>query len=297
MTIHQARADGVAGTEAVRRSRSTLFLLAALVIAALVALASLLGLFAPWPYQQETENWTLQARGQDIGNLVAVVVLVGSAIGMRSGSPRAGALWTGTLLYLLYAYIVYAFAVHFSRLFLVYVAVLGLVVYTLIGTLRSAIVPLPNGHERSRRIAAWVLIGTGALFGGLWLSELIPATVTGQAPKSLEVAGLIVNPIHVIDLAVVLPGMITIGALTLRGDGTGRSLAAPALVFSVLMGSSIVAAMVLIVASGDASGLVPMVAVVVLVAVSLGAAIAYGRGLDDRQGQAGPAARGRGRTP
>jgi hypothetical protein len=281
MTLQDAQTANVQSTS----SGSGSLLIASVAVAILVTVASLLGLLAQWPYQDETENWALQARGQDIGNLVAVVVLVISAIGLRAGSRRAGAVWAGALFYLLYAYIVYAFAVHFGRLFLVYVAVLGLVVYTLIGALRSRVLVSPIGHERARRVAAWVLIATGSLFALLWLSEVIPATLTGQAPQSLEVAGLIVNPIHAIDLAVVLPGMIIVGALTLRSDRTGTRLAVPVLVFSALMGSSIVAAMVLITASGDTSGLVPLVAVVVVVAASLGAAIAYARGLEKAHGQ------------
>jgi uncharacterized Tic20 family protein len=259
-----------------RRRRSWL-VVASVGIAALVTLASLLGLFASWPYRQETENWVLQARGQDMGNLVAAVVLVVSVIRMRAGSSWAAQLWMGTLFYLLYAYVVYAFAVHFDRLFLVYVAVLGLVFYSLIAAL-----PISGRHSvgrtgRGRLFAAWVLIGTGALFALLWLSELIPATATGQPPASLEVAGLIVNPIHVVDLSVVLPGMIVIGVLGLRGSETGLALTLPALVFSVLMGSSIIAAMVLIVASGDTSGLAPLVMVAVVVGASLAAAIACTR--------------------
>ncbi|MFC0682785.1 hypothetical protein ACFFGH_33555 [Lysobacter korlensis] len=257
--------------------RQTLFVVSSLGIAALVTLASTLGLLASWPYREETENWVLQARGQDIGNLVAVVVLVVSAIRMVAGSSRAAQLWTGTLLYILYAYIVYAFAVHFSRLFLIYVAVLGLVFYTLLAALPMRGDPSANRRGPARLFGAWVLIGTGALFALLWLSELIPATVTGQAPQSLEVAGLIVNPIHVIDLAVVLPGMITIGVLALRGNETGRTLAVPALVFSVLMGSSIIAAMALILATGDTSALVPMGMVGAVVAASLAAVIANTR--------------------
>ncbi|TFC82741.1 hypothetical protein E3T23_03760 [Cryobacterium cheniae] len=257
------------------RSRGTLLVVASFVISALVTFASLLGLFAFWPYQLETENWVLQARGQDIGNLIAVVLLVVSAIRMRAGSPRAAQLWMGTLLYLLYAYLVYAFAVHFSRLFLVYVAILGLVCYTLIYALHKGEHRSVAPRAAARVFAAWVLIGTGAVFALLWLSELIPATVTGQAPLSLEVAGLIVNPVHVIDLSVVLPGLIIIGVLALRGNETGLVRVVPALVFSVLMGLSIIAAMALIIATGDTSGLVPMVIVAVVVGASLAAAITY----------------------
>lgn len=257
--------------------RTGLPVAASFVIAALVAVASLLGLFARWPYQYETENWVVQAWGQDIGNLVAVVVLVISAVRMGAGSVQAAQVWMGALLYFLYAYIVYAFAVHFGRLFLVYVAILGLVAYTLIVALRQGEPPSAYPNGRARLFAAWTLIATGALFALLWLSELIPATVTGQAPPNLAVAGLIVNPIHVIDLSVVLPGMIVIGVLALRGQETGLGLTLPALGFSVLMGSSILAAMVLTVATGDASGLVPLAVVAVVVAASLAAAIAYGR--------------------
>jgi hypothetical protein len=259
--------------------QGTSLLVASLGIAVLVTLASMLGLLASWPYKEETENWVLQARGQDLGNLVAVIALIVSAIRMRTGSLRATQLWVGSLLYLLYAYMVYSFAVHFGRLSLVYVAILGLVFYTLIAALPTSARPSAYPPGNVRVFAAWVLISTGVLFALLWLSELIPATVSGQAPPSQKIAGLIVNPIHVIDLSVVLPGMIIIGILALRGDQTGLFLTVPALVFSVLMGSSIIAAMILIVISGDTSGLPPMVMVSVVVGTSLAAAIAYGRRL------------------
>ena len=71
--------------------------------------------------------------------------------------------------------------------------------------------------------------------------------------------------------------MIIIGILALRGDRTALFLTVPALVFSVLMGSSIIAAMTLIIMSGDTSGLVPMVMVFVVVGTSLAAAIVEGR--------------------
>jgi hypothetical protein len=252
-----------------------MLLMASVVVAALVVITSLLGLLAPWPYQQETENWAMQARGQDLGNLIAVVVLVASAIRMNAGSSRAGQLWMGTLLYLLYAYVVYAFAVHFSRLFIVYVAVLGLVFYTVIAGLR--LLREQPAARRPRLFAAWVLIGIGGLFALLWLSELLPATLSGEPPRSLGVAGLVVNPIHVIDLSVVLPGMIVVGLLALRSHPTGLALIIPALVFSVLMGLSIIAAMVLIVAAGDRSGLGPMAMVAVVVGASAAAATVYAR--------------------
>lgn len=84
------------------------------LIALLVVTCSIAGLVDPRVYAQETQNWVLQAKGQDIGNLLAVLVLVITAVRYRSGSARAGLVWLGTLLYLVYAFTVYAMAVHLN---------------------------------------------------------------------------------------------------------------------------------------------------------------------------------------
>lgn len=239
------------------------------MISILVTVASVSGLLLPWAYVQETANWALQAQGQDVGNLLAVVALMASAVRFRAGSFRAGLLWLGTLLYLIYAYIVYAMAVHLNALFLVYVAVLGLSAYAVAftaPTLISRETSFPDGGRRT--FAAWTMIGTGALFALLWLSDLVPALLTGQVPASLAEAGLWVNPIHVIDLAVVLPGFILAGVAALQGRRHGLFWLAPWLAFSVLMGASIVAAMLLIAAAGYPGTLPPTVMVSIVVAAS-----------------------------
>jgi hypothetical protein len=221
----------------------------------------------------ETTNWATQARGQDIGNVLAVVTLLLSAQRYRNGSQRAGLVWLGTLLYLVYAYVVYAMAVHFNQLFLVYVAALGLSSYAAMFALsRLRVVDGAFPAYGARRLAGYTSIGIGVLFGVLWLSELIPATLSGQVPQSVTDAGLWVNPIHVIDLAVLLPALVIAGVLTLRGQSTGEFWVGPLLVFSVLMGTSIVAAMILMRAQGFGDTVPPLVMVSVVVLASLIAA-------------------------
>lgn len=246
------------------------------VLSLLVVVASVAGLADPRVYGQETENWATQAKGQDLGNLLAVAVLVGAALRYRQGSQRAALVWLGTLLYLVYAFVVYAVAVHLNYLFLVYVAVLGLsawgVIFT-VGPIRSAGVLHRQGRRRT--VAAWVLIATGVMFAGLWLSELVPALLTGTVPASVTDAGLWVNPIHVIDLSMVLPGFIICGTAALHGREHGLFWLVPWLVFSVLMGSSIVAAMVLTTVAGAGGTLAPTVVVSVVVAASLVAVLRY----------------------
>jgi hypothetical protein len=68
----------------------------------LVATASVLGLVDQGVYDEETQNWATQARGQDIGNLVAVLTLLLSGFGHHEGSHRAGRVWLGALLYMIY---------------------------------------------------------------------------------------------------------------------------------------------------------------------------------------------------
>jgi hypothetical protein len=245
-------------------------------ISALVLTASLWGLLSPQAYQEETANWAAQGRGQDVGNLLAVLVLLLSGYWYRRGSHRAGLVWLGTLLYLAYAYVVYSMAVHFNELFLVYVAVLGLSAYAAmfsLPALRAADATYPP--PRARTLAGCTSIGIGVLFGALWLGELLPATVAGDVPTSVVEAGLWVNPVHVIDLALLLPAMVIAGISTLQRRAAGQFWVAPLLVFSVLMGTSIVAAMVLMSVAGLGGALAPAVMVSIVVLVSAAAAWRY----------------------
>lgn len=255
------------------------------LIAILVVVSSVSGLVDPRVYALETENWALQASGQDLGNLLAVIVLAVAGYRFSLGSTRAGLVWLGTLLYLVYAFVVYAVAVHLNHLFLVYVAVLGLSSWALllqVGVLRAAEVRHPGGS--TTKAAAYVLGVTGVLFAGLWLSELVPALVGGTVPASLTEAGLWVNPIHVIDLSLVLPAFVVTAAAALRNRETGLFWLGPWLVFSVLMGSSIVAAMGLMMLAGTEGTLPAAVAVSLVVVASLAAALAYLRSWPRRRG-------------
>ena len=60
-----------------------------------------------------------------------------------------------------------------------------------------------------------------------------------RAPPSLAEAGLPTNPVHVLDLAIVLPAMIVTGVLLRRRRPLGLLLAPVLLVFAVAMGVAI----------------------------------------------------------
>ena len=87
--------------------------------------------------------------------------------------------------------------------------------------------------------AGYFLIAIAVLFGAAWLSEIVPAIIGGTLPKSVVEAGTPTNPVHVIDLSVILPLHFLAGLALVRGRSFGSMLAAIVLGFGVLMAMSI----------------------------------------------------------
>jgi len=91
------------------------------------------GIFVSSTYARYTSNLASQARAQDLVDIIAVAMLLVATYFMNKRSMRGFQLWAGGLLFLIYAFVIYAFAAPFNDLFLLYVAILGLIVYTFIG--------------------------------------------------------------------------------------------------------------------------------------------------------------------
>ena len=216
-----------------------------MLAALLAACTSLAGILWPGAYARETAAWAVQGVGQDLANLPVVAVLLWSAASLLGrGSPAALSVWLGCLVYLVYAFALYAFAVHFTALFLGYVAVLGCSFHALVSALAGldlAAATAPLRDHPQRKVAGLLLIGTGALFALLWLAEDVPHVLANTPPPSLAETALWTNPVHVLDLAFVLPAMIAVGVLARRQHPWGLFLAAPLLVFAVAMGVAILA--------------------------------------------------------
>jgi len=100
--------------------------------AILTAIATAAGLFWP-PLYRDAPYWTEQARGIDLATLfLAVPILVVSLWLVRQGLAPAGAAAIGVLLYLVYNYVIYSISVAMNRLAFVYIAILGLCIWSLI---------------------------------------------------------------------------------------------------------------------------------------------------------------------
>ena len=252
---------------------------ASFAIATLMAIAALGGILSPSTYAQESASWAAQGIGQDWVSLLAAVpaLVIAAALTLR-GSRRAPLLLGGALLYTAYSFVLYAFAVHFNWLFLVYCAVLGLSVFALAYLVAGLVAGAAVSAPRDRlpvRTTAGTLFAISGVFGLLWLSEILPALARGGAPAALAEAGLTTNPVHVLDLSLLLPALAVAGASLLRGERLGLVLAPIALGFSVLMALAIGGMILVMRLRGLAVDLAPSAAMGVIAAGCAGVLIAY----------------------
>jgi len=211
-----------------------------LVLATAVAAVSIFGIVLPSTYARETPAWAAQAVGQDWFDLLVAVPWLALASRRATGAGRL--LLAGGVLYAVYELVIYAFGVHFNALFLLYCGALGLALLTLlllaVSLLRQPPPAWPTSGAPVRTVAG-LLFGTGALFAFLWLAEILPAMARGETPASVTAAALPTNPVHVMDLAIILPAHVAAAALLLQRRPTGEMLATILLAFGLLMSASI----------------------------------------------------------
>lgn len=246
--------------------------LLSLPLAALLFLAALGGIVLPGVYSRETALWTAQGVGQDWVDLVVVApALIVSALGAIRGSRFMRLLLGGVLVYAAYSLVLYAFAVHFNTLFLLYTFGLGLAFY--------AIVALVVGFHREdtaswfserapARLAGGFAVLLGVMFYLLWLREIVPALVNRRMPESAQAAGLITNPVHVLDLGIVLPAFILGGIALWRRRPLGYWLTPVMLAFGIVMDLALMAMVVSMAARKLSDGGPPLLVLALMTLVT-----------------------------
>lgn len=211
------------------------------ILAVLFAIAgNIIALLVPRIYADLTPVFFPQAIAQDIASLVIVspAWLILSILALR-GSFRAYLLWLGVLIFTVYNYVIYTFSVTFGPLFLLWVAVLGLSLYSLIGGVAAAdhkIIEASYNNQRAVTFVAWFLIVVAILFGLLWLSEDIPALLSGNTPQSVIDMAVPTNPVHILDLGFFLPAVIVTAGMLMKRKPLAYTLAPAFIVFLVLTG-------------------------------------------------------------
>ena len=219
--------------------KETTILVFSLPLALLVIGVSCIGWLTPDFYSRESMNWQAQSIGQDLIDLSVIIpVLLISAAMAYAGNRLAWMIWAGVNVYLVYTFAIYAFDVHFNSVFLFYCLCLGLAFYSVIYFFYTEWLNPGNAITIQRplsKIIGVYFIVTAALFYGLWLSDVLTAMFYNEPAASLKDINLPTNPVHVIDLSVILPALAITGILILKRHHLGFLLAPVMLSFILLM--------------------------------------------------------------
>jgi hypothetical protein len=212
--------------------------------------ASWMGIFNEQMYQRELPSMAAQGAGQDVVNLfVGGPVLLLALIFMNRGSKTASWVFAGMVFYYLYSYVIYTFGIRHNVLFLVYCATLALSTYLFIFWVyfnsgldtHSWFSKAPPG-----KATALFVLAIAALFYLIWLKDIVPPLLKGEAPEFVIQNNYAPNPIHAIDLSFALPGLIVCAILLLKKHKLGYLLVPVVLVFIIILTLALIGMMVMV---------------------------------------------------
>jgi hypothetical protein len=258
---------------------------ASLLTALLLGAASLAGLAGDPAGLYGTGSPLVQvSRGGDTANLLlGLPVLLGSMWLSSRGSLGGLLLWPGALFYVLYTDALYLVGAPFNALFLVYVALVTLSGWTLVGLV--ACVDLDGAR---RRLAAAPARGVGAALVVIALLAYAGLTANTLAALGGPAAAAGMRPQWIVDDALGTPALLLGGVLLWRRTSLGHVVAAGLLLVSGLNGLAFAVSAVL---DGQLSGraVEPAVIVVHLVigAISLALLAFFQRRAIGRQAAGG----------
>jgi len=233
----------------------------------LAAVAALSGLGISGLYV-DAPNWVQQARGTDLATLFLAVPVLAVGLWTATRGSRAGQLAVvAGLLYLVYNYAIFAFSVAMNPLTAAHIAIFGLALWSLVIAGRNAADGAEPVTERlNRRVAGGLLVGTGAMFGLLWLGQIATTSTTGVLPPDLVKAGVSSNPVYALDLAFFLPLCVVAGVGLIRRNAAA-GFAFPMLIWVTLMGAGVAGGFLMMAMAGDTIAL-PVVGLVTVLSVA-----------------------------
>ncbi len=205
------------------------------VTALLAAFASLAGILRPRLYLPFTPETLLPgAMSQDIVSFLAALGLLVCLWSIRRGAQRAWLVWASLNGYLFYAYALYSFEQVYNPLYLVYIALTGLTLYSILFFFvwmdTDILMRLDASRLPRRAIAAYLLLLV-AMFVTVWLSLILPGIASQTPPEGAS--------IFVMDLAFFLPLLVIIAVLLFRDRPLGALLTPIVLIKVGALGCSV----------------------------------------------------------
>jgi hypothetical protein len=234
--------------------------IATVAIIALAALSSLVGLFRPNHYDAAPDLVTAY-QVQDLTILLIGIPVLATGLWLQMrNSPRGRIVWLGALAFMTYIWASIAVQIPYNELFLVYVALFGLSLFTLVGgiltTDADAVRQRVEGHINAA-LYSGVLLVIGSGLAALWLSDLLPSLLRGTTPALVEDSGPQALASHVIDLGVVVPSIFLAAVWLLRGRTWGYVLTGVVLILGATLAAPI-GIMTLVLMTGETVAVSPI---------------------------------------
>lgn len=211
------------------------------VIIILVLVASTIGWFVEGFYN---DNSNLMAIKFQVYDLVLMTLIFPLSVVMFFFALK-GRIWAkefilGILIYLAFSYGLNAFNCYQNQLFLAYIAIFSLSVFsTIIGFLDMAEkIKKPSKSKLIKIISIALLIN---VVGGyqFWLEDAIQALISGEVSQTISGFNIPANAAQVLDIGFMLP-LTLVGAILLwKYRSKGMVISAMMLVFFVLIGISV----------------------------------------------------------
>jgi hypothetical protein len=140
--------------------------------------------------------------------VLGLPVLTTAIVWSACGSARALVVWLGTLGYLQYQAVLFCFGTPVNDLFLLYVAYLGLALWSVVFLLRGADLSRfadRLSNDMPARAVGGILLAITVANALAWLGQIVPALVDDEPGRLVKDTGLLTNPVFVQDLSFWLP--------------------------------------------------------------------------------------------
>jgi len=182
------------------------------IVAVLSLVVALVGVAAPSVYGGLISD--VIAPGvfaQDMVAIAASLFLLFLSFKNRTFELRRNVLASGLLVFFFYAYGVYAIERIYNWLYPLYLAILGLSLFTLIHTVADTSRKASDLRVRAsvRHIGAACSLFVAVAFTGIWLSQLVPLI---QAGDRIEYT----YAIYILDIAFIMPAFVIAAIMSLR---------------------------------------------------------------------------------
>lgn len=185
--------------------RLSLIYAVSLLIAVLMAGASLAGLLFPNTVYPTADLYQAFVPNEIVNLIIGLPILLGALWLARRGRLVGLLFWPGALFFVMYNYLIYSFAGPAHWLYVVYLALVALSAYTLpvlLASLDAGTIQRRLARRVPEKLAGGVLVGLGVLFmlraGGLLAAALISYSPLPATEVALNTTDLLITPAWII---------------------------------------------------------------------------------------------------